>query len=257
MKPTLKSASDLDKARSIFKLLCSESNEMRYMVIEGDPKSKMRPKFGKGRVYKSQEQRNNEEYLALNFRKSFKKPYTTNIAIGCIFFRSNRQRIDVDNMLKNVMDAANGIIWLDDSQVTAKVGVLELDSDRPRTVLVIGHHESTMTRDLETKKKCMNCGKQYEVSSPYWNKTSKYCSRECASHSRGESLKALKKCKQCGKGFKRKNYNQLFCSNDCRLKNLHKKRRKLRKGECSDCGKELSKPGYVRCRECWKKSFKK
>jgi len=254
MNAGLKSESDLDKVYAMFDLISPDSTELRYLVIDGNPKSKMRPKYGNGKVYKTKEQKNNEEYLSVNFRRAFNKPYTKNVAIGCIFYRSNRQRIDVDNMLKNVMDAANGIIWLDDSQVTAKIGVLELDVERPRTVIVIGQHDSTMKRDLSTKKKCKTCGKTFEVDSPYWNSKTRYCSRECASLSRGESLKTKKKCLNCGDYFKRKNYKQKYCSNECRLNAVHKKNRKKPKAYCEECGKELSKPIYTRCRSCWRGS---
>lgn len=39
-------------------------------------------------------------------------------------------------MFKHVCDAGNGILWLDDSQITAKYGGIELDRHRPRTILV-------------------------------------------------------------------------------------------------------------------------
>ena len=255
-KPSLKSESDLDKARAMLQLTSPDTDEFKYFVIEGNPKSKMRPRFGKGRAYKSKEQANNEEYIAMHFRKHFKKPYEKNISIGCIFYRSNKQRIDVDNMLKNVMDSGNNIAWLDDSQVTAKVGVVELDKENPRTVIIIGHHESTMVRNLSTTNKCQKCKKEYELTSAYWKGKSKFCSRECASLSRGENLKILKDCAECNKPFKRNNYKSIYCSNECRYKGSARKRNKLGKGYCKDCNKELSKPGYVQCRDCWRNKGK-
>lgn len=43
------------------------------------------------------------------------------------FVRSNKIRADVDNLLKSVLDALNGIAWLDDAQIE-EVHVLKVIS---------------------------------------------------------------------------------------------------------------------------------
>lgn len=44
----------------------------------------------------------------------------------------DRRRRDVDNVIKGVLDAANGVLWKDDSQVGELVVRRGLDRDRPR-----------------------------------------------------------------------------------------------------------------------------
>lgn len=85
-------------------------------------------------------------------RNAVRRPFTGNVGLVCLFFRPDRQRIDVDNLLKHVCDAANGVLWVDDTQCTAIAGVIGLDRDDPRTVIAVGVHESTMIRDLSNPK---------------------------------------------------------------------------------------------------------
>lgn len=257
--PSVNSESDIERGRAMFRFLCPNSNFMKYMVIPGEPYSKARPRFTKsGKVYSPQKQKDNEEFLSWHFRNNFKEPLTSNLAVGCIFYRSNHQRIDVDNMLKNVMDAANGIIYVDDCQVTAKLGIVEFDSKNPRTVIVIGEHDSTLERFMDKSLVCPTCKQRFEARTPFWVNKTKFCSRECASHSRGENLKSLVRCLNCKKEFKRKTSAQKYCSEACRIDIFTLKNKSKRihpEAKCRECGGKVSRPEYVRCRKCWNKSF--
>lgn len=149
------SGSDLDRALAIFHVLCSDSDMMQYLVVEGLPVPKSRPRFRKnGSVYIDNKQIAAEEYLGYHLKMKFPNPLEGNLAVGCIFFRPTKQRVDVDNMLKHVMDSANKIVWHDDSQVTAQLGIIELDREHPRTVIIIGQHRSTMPRTGKTDLIC-------------------------------------------------------------------------------------------------------
>jgi Holliday junction resolvase RusA-like endonuclease len=48
------------------------------------------------------------------------------------FWFGDRRRRDVDNCLKSIMDAGNGVLWADDSQVRRLGAGRELDAARPR-----------------------------------------------------------------------------------------------------------------------------
>lgn len=73
--------------------------------------------------------------------------YQGNVALVCIFYRSSNLVVDTDNLEKLLMDAATKAgVWRDDSQVTAKATVVELDREAPRTVVAFGHHHSTLVR---------------------------------------------------------------------------------------------------------------
>lgn len=39
------------------------------------------------------------------------------VSVSVTFYRSTRRRVDVDNLVKLVLDAAKNVVWLDDDQV--------------------------------------------------------------------------------------------------------------------------------------------
>ncbi len=220
------------------------------------PASTARPRFGKGgRTYTPAESRKAEARTAAWLRRMFEEPLTGNVALACLFFRPNRQRIDVDNMLKHVCDAANGILWHDDSQVSAITGVVELDVDRPRTLLAVSPHLSTMTRGTDATYPCAQCGRPIAMDGR-GNKR-KTCSKDCAARLRGfEPLDVPIPCAECGKPFRRTTRAQRLCSPECRadLVRGRNRQRALPKSACQDCGLVLTHHRGGRCRACWRAS---
>lgn len=246
---------DTDAAFAILKLLAPNTDFLQAMIIEGKPMSKARPRFRRdGKVYASPEQVAAEQALGWKLKEWFSEPIEGNLAVACIFYRATKQRVDVDNMLKHVMDSANGIIWHDDSQVTAQVGVIEYDPERPRTVVVVARHESTMERTGLGYKEatCANCGKAFRTQQHY---PPKFCSRECNRRYGKTDLSENVPCAWCKKPFKRISKGSRFCSNDCRMTSLAASTRdKARQPSyCHVCSKRLSKPGYKLCGACWLK----
>lgn len=138
---------DGERARRLAEVLAPGGSDIKVLTLPGEPASKARPRFNRdGRAYKASEDEQAEARTGWLFRRAFRQPWTGNLAIGCVFFRPDRRRIDVDNMLKHVCDAANGIAWEDDAQITAVYGVAELDVEDPRTVVVVTRHESSLER---------------------------------------------------------------------------------------------------------------
>lgn len=76
----------------------------------------------------------------------------TNVWLSLTFYRASRQVVDLDNLEKHFLDAANGVLWVDDCQVTSKFSLLMLDPNQPRTVFSYGPDtESNLVRDLRHK----------------------------------------------------------------------------------------------------------
>ena len=60
------------------------------------------------------------------------------IGVSCRFFMHLKgYGADLDNLLKLVLDAGNGMAWVDDKQVTKLIGEKFLYSDDPRTEIRI------------------------------------------------------------------------------------------------------------------------
>lgn len=117
------------------------------ITLPGVPTVKARPRFSGRGTYAAD--RDAERDTAYRLKQVVRQPHTGNVALACIFYRPDRRRVDADNMLKHVCDAANGVLWLDDSQCTATAAVVELDAANPRTVVAVARHTSTLTRGTD------------------------------------------------------------------------------------------------------------
>lgn len=137
---------DKERARLLAAALAPGAGDVLSLVWGGEPPTKTRPRFADGRTYKDSRDEAAEARTGWNLRRLFPQPWTGNLAVGLVFFRSDRRRIDVDNMVKHVLDAGNGIGWGDDHQITALYGVAELDAVFPRTLLVVTRHVSSLDR---------------------------------------------------------------------------------------------------------------
>jgi len=59
-------------------------------------------------------------------------------ALGCLWFVPDRRTRDVDNLLKNVMDALSGVCFTDDRQVCDLLPCARrLDKENPRTLITL------------------------------------------------------------------------------------------------------------------------
>lgn len=245
---------ELTRAAELLGLIGAETYRFSGVVMPGAPYSKSRPRFMRnGRVYVKQADREAEVLTATHLRGLLKTPATGNVALVCIFYRPNKQRIDVDNMLKHVCDAANGILWIDDSQCTALLGIAELDEKNPRTVVALAPHVSTLTRGSDAVKSCELCGTTFNTIGV--SKRRRFCSRKCARlAASGSWLEELVACAQCGKEFRRRTKAQKMCSPACRSDSVRGRNRSRGKPKsiCPECGKTLTHNRGGRCRECWR-----
>lgn len=236
---------DFGRAAQLVRAAGGQDHAVHLAVVDGDPISKARARFAKGHTYTPKATVEGEARIAQALAGVEK--HEANVAVACIFYRRTLHRVDVDNLLKAVLDGATkAAIWDDDSQVTAILGVLEHDPDAPRTIIAVATHSSTMLRGLAATLECEVCGTRYKPGGKRRAKA-RYCSRACATR-----LAAPVDCEHCGEPFRRKANNQRFCSHDCRLARLQAGHRtRGPKPTCKHCGKELSRHGYEECRECF------
>ena len=245
--------SDLERLLRLYDALgmSAVSDELFMVTIPGPPSSKsMDGKSGRrGRA----ELENTGNYL----QSGVGRILDGNVGMACLFYRQNRQRIDTDNLLKHVCDAATGKIWNDDSQCTATAGIVELDKENPRTVVIVGKHRSSMSRGVDSSYPCVVCGGPIILEGQS-GKPPKTCSSECRTTLCGyEPLSEEVPCAHCLNLFRRKTKTQRFCSQQCRIQSLKDKKRAEARplSRCQDCDKELAHHRGGRCRDCWKLSI--
>ena len=93
------------------------------MVICIDAVPQGRPRFVKGKVIDPPKSRKFKAELATLIREQFHgEPSTSALRVYITFSRNfksptNRRYGDIDNLIKAVLDACNGILWKDDSQI--------------------------------------------------------------------------------------------------------------------------------------------
>lgn len=127
------------------------------VIIPWQPHSKTRPRISAPRKGQAPRTHQDPKDKAAEIRtrehlQSFGFPVLTgNVAISAHFYRATRQVVDMDNLLKHILDCGNGVIYVDDCQVTRYVDIrLGLDRENPRTELWVHlDSETTMKRGTD------------------------------------------------------------------------------------------------------------
>ena len=115
---------------------------MIAITINTEPLPQSRPRFGNGKVYETTALRKYKSAVALVAQRQMAglKPLTGALQCGLKFYRNfnetSRRFGDFDNLAKAVIDALNGIAFVDDSQIT-KCVIEKIRSERPRVEIWI------------------------------------------------------------------------------------------------------------------------
>lgn len=220
-------------------------------TIEGEPVSKSRARFtkrgSKVHSYTPEKTKQAEEMVAWQFRRaaaSHQPDSAHEYGIVAVFFNATRQRRDVDNMIKLICDALNGIAWADDAQVREVSGrkTYVLDKEHARTEVLI-YRLSEVDRPTAP---CQNCGESMDI----YRSTAgvrKYCSQACHLEYRRKARQRA--CATCGATFDTRGGRTTYCSDACQS------RAKTADLKCAECGtsftgaKSLSARKNVWCSE--------
>ena len=103
----------------------------------GDPMPAPRPRFGKGVTYMAVKYTAYKEVLGWAFREQLKKPLEGPLALTLDFYRRTRQRCDLDNLEKTVLDAGSNVAWVDDAQIIDMHSRKFLGCADPRTEVTL------------------------------------------------------------------------------------------------------------------------
>jgi len=200
-----------------------------HLVFDGEPQSKARARMARnGHVYTPRNTRDAMDYIGARFRE-VKPDWTPNdedsYGVIALFFCGTRQRRDVDNMLKLILDGLNKVAWVDDAQVTEVSGRLSRGVDSPRTEVVVYR---TLTQGPATRP-CLHCGKPFR-DYPSQRQSRKFCTKECGYAYR--KAQRTRVCKHCGQEFSHRGSDESpkFCSVGCRAASGRTT------GTCLDCG---------------------
>lgn len=94
-------------------------------AVSGTPEVKQRPRVTRGgkRTFTPKDTLDAERIIADTFRLLYPdwKPTDKPVRLKCEFWLPDGKRKDLDNLGKLVMDALNGIAYLDDSQIVETI----------------------------------------------------------------------------------------------------------------------------------------
>lgn len=218
------------------------------VVIPGDPTTKARPRVVGRRAYTPTRTKRAEAAIGWQIKSDcpgLEPNATHDLGVLLRFFTKTRQRRDLDNLIKLVLDACTGIVWGDDLQVIELNGQVQRGDNDPRIELVV------YTIGESRIRLCRTCGVPIERK-PGRALNQKYCSKECydkaqrrgqyvhcvvcqkriyrqveklalySNHYCSPGCKALakndeRKCRHCGTIFRAyKSARQSFCCEECR-----------------------------------------
>src|SRR6266851_1365794 len=147
------------------------------LAIPGEPGTKGRPRFN-GHVYTPQETKDAEEYFAWIVRCSYPQliPNRSHALGVCVaFFTKTRHRKDLDNLVKLIFDACNGVIWADDMQIIQLSSTVIRGDSMPRTELLV------YTIGDGSNLDCEGCGIPLQKKGVFstTNRSDRFCSKIC------------------------------------------------------------------------------
>jgi Holliday junction resolvase RusA-like endonuclease len=64
-------------------------------------------------------------------------PIEGRVDVAIDLFMPDRRRADIDNLAKGILDAGNGVLWRDDSQITQLVLRRDVDPENPRAIVTV------------------------------------------------------------------------------------------------------------------------
>lgn len=147
-----------------------------HFTVWGEPVAKERPRFGRGHAYTPKRTRDAEVAIANLFRAhnpDWEPDAASTFGVLVNFWCSGRK--DLDNMLKLVLDALNGVVWRDDSQVVHLVAKAHRGtSEPPCTMLAI---DRMPPPPGDTQRNCRRCGSPFVLVKP--SSKALYCSASC------------------------------------------------------------------------------
>jgi Holliday junction resolvase RusA-like endonuclease len=238
--------------------------------VPGTPATKTRPRFGNGRAFTTKPTHVAEQRLRLYFgRAGVVREDFNDLGVTLVFRAATRQRRDIDNLVKLVLDAGNGVLWRDDNQVVELAAKLTRGDGDPGTdieVYVVADREracakcgKTLTpvqttycskacydtlQRRGTYRACAGCGTAvYRQKDKALAKTV-YCTPECRAAQRGC-------CRQCNAVLPNGHARTAFCSTECSVA-WHRSRPLTTPvgGSCEECGRDISRSATV-CRGCF------
>jgi Holliday junction resolvase RusA-like endonuclease len=107
-------------------------------TVDGNPIPKARPRVTRGHTYTPQRTKTWEAAVGWAYLNSGANgDFDGDVAVRMRFYRQTRHRVDLDNLVKAVLDGLNGVAYPDDDCVKRLDAALDYDRERPRVEVTL------------------------------------------------------------------------------------------------------------------------
>jgi crossover junction endodeoxyribonuclease RusA len=115
------------------------SNTRFSLTIPGNPIPKARPRVVDGRAFTPSRTKEYEALVREYARVAWgnREPWAGPVALTMLFFRATAHRADLDNLVKAVTDALQGVVYDNDAQVAILHAERYIDRDDPRVEILV------------------------------------------------------------------------------------------------------------------------
>ena len=126
---------------------------MRMIIIDGEPVAKARPRITRsGHGYTPSKTRDAEQAIATEWRREHGLTLSEKPLRITLIFNMKRpkrkptkhvqKRPDIDNLIKTVLDALNGVAYVDDKQIYSLTANKQWADGKPHTVVILSEVEA-------------------------------------------------------------------------------------------------------------------
>jgi Holliday junction resolvase RusA-like endonuclease len=116
------------------------SEDTRYqLIVPGNPAPKRRPRCGRHGAHTDARTRAAENTIAWEWKNAYPghEPLAGMLGVSLLFYENAKHPADVDNMAKLVLDALNGVAWVDDRQIASLHATVYRDHPDPTTRITV------------------------------------------------------------------------------------------------------------------------
>jgi len=106
-------------------------------TVPGNPVPWQRAQSRRGQRFTAPETRRFQAKVQAHARQARAKPLAGPVLLAVDFYRETAHACDLDNLIKTVSDALNGIAYEDDRQIVAILATKNVDRSCPRVMITV------------------------------------------------------------------------------------------------------------------------
>ena len=136
------------RGRPALETVSGGTGTRRAFVVPGNPVPWQRAGSGFGKRYTPLPTKLYQASVRAHAYQARVKPLLGPVRVSCIFHRETRHPCDLDNLLKTILDALQGIAYENDRQVVSVTAEKRIDAKHPRAFVEVSSVEDEVLLDV-------------------------------------------------------------------------------------------------------------